>query len=384
MSPRGNVEAGGQSVEAGYRRIVVKVGTTLLTHETDRLNIRMMAALAEQMAQLRDDGAEVVLVSSGAVAAGRHVLGLSREERSIPHRQVMAAAGQGRLMHAYEQIFDWRQIPVAQALLTRRDLADRLGYLNVRNTLLSLLERGVIPIVNENDVVAVDELEGEAFGDNDTLSALVANLVDADLLALLGRVPGLYTADPHVDPGAHLVPRVDLQEGEAPAEAGGTLGGRGRGGMITKIEAARLATACGVDTVIASGLDPDVLGKLTRGERVGTFFPAAVSRMESRKRWMRSGLSTRGEIVVDDGAADVLRRSNRSLLPAGVQEVIGTFARGDIVSIVDRSRGRVAAGIANYGASDLTQIKGLHSSEIGKRVSHNGDEVVHRSNMVLI
>ena len=385
MSPRAALQTSASPPKAReYRRIVVKVGTTLLTHETDRLNIRVMAALAEQMARLRERATEVVLVSSGAVAAGRHVLGLSPEERTVPLRQVMAAAGQGRLMHAYEQLFDWHQIPVAQALLTRKDLDDRLGYLNVRNTLLSLLEHGVIPIVNENDVVAVDELEGEVFGDNDTLSALVANLVDADLLVLLGRVGGLYTADPHVKPEARLVPSVDLRNGEVPAEAGESLGGKGRGGMITKVDAARVATASGIEVVIASGLEPDILGKLAGGERVGTYFPATVSKMESRKRWMRSGLSTRGEIVVDDGAADVLRRSNRSLLPAGVSEVVGTFARGDIVSIMDRTGSRIAAGIANYDAADLAQIKGLHSSEIGQKVGHHGDEVVHRSNMVLM
>ena len=385
MSPTENVKTSASPARAKHcRRIVVKVGTTLLTHETHRLNIQVMAALAEQMARLRDGGAEVVLVSSGAVAAGRHVLGLSPDERTLPVRQVMAAAGQGRLMHAYEQLFDWHQIPVAQALLTRKDLDDRLGYLNVRNTLLSLLEHGVIPIVNENDVVAVDELEGEVFGDNDTLSALVANLVDADLLVMLGRVEGLFTADPHVDSEARLVSRWDLRNGDVPAEAGESRGGKGRGGMITKIEAARVATASGVEVVIASGLEPDVLGKLVSGDPVGTYFPASVTKMESRKRWMRSGLSTRGEIVVDDGAADVLRRSNRSLLPAGVSEVTGAFARGDIVSIVDRNGNTVAAGITNYGAGDLARIKGLHSSEIGKRVSHRGDEVVHRSNMVLM
>ena len=276
MSPTENVKTSTSPARAKHcRRIVVKVGTTLLTHETDRLNIQVMAALAEQMARLREAGAEVVLVSSGAVAAGRHVLGLSPEERTVPVRQVMAAAGQGRLMHAYEQLFDWHQIPVAQALLTRKDLDDRLGYLNVRNTLLSLLEHGVIPIVNENDVVAVDELEGEVFGDNDTLSALVANLVYADLLVLLGRVSGLYTADPHVDTEARLVPRVDLRNGDMPAGAGESRGGKGRGGMITKIEAAQVATASGVEVVIASGLEPEILGKLAQGERIGTYFPAS-------------------------------------------------------------------------------------------------------------
>lgn len=385
MSSKDYAESHVSSAATRYRRIVVKVGTTLLTHESDQLNMQVMAALVEQMARLHEHGAEVVLVSSGAVAAGRHVLGMSREKRSVPFRQMMAAAGQGRLMHAYAQLFDWHQIPVAQALLTRKDFSDRLGYLNVRNTLLSLLELRVVPIVNENDVVSVDELDGEMFGDNDTLSALVANLIDADVLVMLGDMEGLYTADPHVDRDAQLVPLVERLDRDVQAVAGGSWGGVGRGGMTTKLEAARLATTSGVDVVIASGHVSHILENLARGEHIGTFFPAAVSKMESRKRWMRSGLSTQGEIVVDDGAATALRRSNRSLLPAGVSEVVGTFDRGDIVSIVDRSSTQLFTGIANYGATDLIHIKGLHSREIQEKVGHHyGDEVVHRNNMVAV
>ena len=368
-----------------HRRIVVKAGTTLLTHGAERLNLQVMATLVEQLAQLHLSGVETVLVSSGAVAAGRHVLGIPREGRNVPFRQVLAAAGQSRLMHVYEQLFDWHQIPVAQALLSRKDLSDRLGYLNVRNTLLSLLDRRVIPIVNENDVVAVDELAGEVFGDNDNLSAMVANLVDADLLAILGEVEGLFTADPHLDPSARLVPSVEALDAEIQAMGGASWDDIGRGGMAAKLEAARLATASGVNVVIASGLEREVLTRLASGEHIGTFFPATSTKMESRKRWMLSGLSTRGEIVVDDGARNVLLHQNRSLLPAGVKEVRGSFKRGDIVSILSTDGSQIAAGITDYNSDDLARIKGEHSKHIDELLGHHyGDEVVHRNNMVIL
>ena len=370
---------------ASYRRIVVKAGTTLLTRGADRLNLQVMATLVEQIVQLHHEGAEMVLVSSGAVAAGRHVLGVSKEEKTVPFRQVLAAAGQGRLMHVYEQLFDWHQVPVAQALLTRNDLSDRLGYLNVRNTLLSLLELRVIPIANENDVVAVDELAGEVFGDNDNLSAMVANLVDADLLVMLGEVEGLYTADPHLDASARLIPTVERMDIDIETIGGASWGDQGRGGMATKLEAARAATSSGVNVVIASGLERDVLPRLAHEERIGTFIPATSTKMESRKRWMLSGPSSRGDIVVDDGASTALLRDNRSLLPAGVKEVVGTFQRGDIVSIQDVHRAQIAAGITNYNSDELGVIKGAHSNRIEELLGHQyGDEVIHRNNMVVL
>ena len=370
-----------------YRRIVVKAGTALLTHGGDRPNLQVMATLVEQIAELHEDGVETILVSSGAVAAGRHVLALPRETKNVPFRQVLAAIGQGRLMNAYEQLFDWRQIPVAQALLTRNDLGggQRLRYLNVRNTLLSLLELRVVPIVNENDVVAMDELAGESFGDNDNLSAMVANVVDADLLVMLGEIKGLFTADPNIDPHARLIPTVDRLDEEIEAMGGVTRDHKGRGGMATKLEAAKLATASGVNAVIASGLEMDVLTRLASGERIGTFFPATGTKMESRKRWMLSGMSAGNDIVVDDGACNALCRDNRSLLPAGVTEVLGAFERGDIVSILDPHREQIAAGITNYSADDLARIKGSHSSRIEELLgNHYGDEVVHRNNMVVL
>ena len=366
-----------------YRRIVVKAGTTLLTGGGDRLNLQVMATLVEQLALLHLSGIETILVSSGAVAAGRHVLGITREGDLGHFRQVLAAAGQGRLMHAYEQLFDWHEVPVAQALLSRKDLSERLGYLNIRNTLLTLLELRVVPIVNENDVVAVDELKGDVFGDNDTLSAMVANLVDADFLVMLGQVDGLFTADPNIDAEAKLIEVVERLDDDVTAMGGESWDGRGQGGMATKLDAARLATASGVDVAIASGLEPNVLTRLAGGERIGTFFPATASKMESRKRWMLSGLSNHGDIVVDAGASDVIRSQSRSLLPAGVKGVRGEFQRGDIVSILGLDGARIAAGITNYDSTELDMIKGSHSSRIQEVLGHAyGDEVVHRNNMV--
>ena len=385
-STQTSTQQSGQTAGAvSYRRIVVKAGTTLLTRQAEGLNLQVMATLVEQMSHLHKDRIETILVSSGAVAAGRHVLGVPREGRDVPLRQVLAAAGQGRLMHAYEQLFDWHQVPVAQALLSRKDLTDRLGYLNVRNTLLSLLELRVIPIVNENDVVAVEELTGEVFGDNDNLSAMVANLVDADLLVMLGEVEGLFTNDPNLDGNAKLIRTVERVDDQTQALAGSSWGDRGRGGMATKLEAAALAAASGMDVVIASGLERDVLPRLASGARVGTYFPATSTKMESRKRWMLSGLSTRGEIVIDAGASIALRDDNHSLLAAGVKEVLGSFQRGDIVSIFDGDRDQIAAGIANYDSDEMAKIQGKHSDLIADLLGHHyGDEIVHRNNMVIL
>ena len=371
--------------EASYRRIVVKAGTTLLTHGADELNLDVMASLVEQIARLHQDGVEAIFVSSGAVAAGHQVLGIPREGRNVPFKQVLAAAGQGRLMHVYEQLFDRHDIPVAQALLSRKDLSDRLGYLNVRNTLLSLLELRVVPIINENDVVAVDELAGEVFGDNDNLSAMVANLVDADLLMMLGDVDGLYTADPHLDPDAKLIPVVERLNVDVEAMGGGSWDNSGQGGMATKLESAGRATATGVSVVIANGLEPEVVNRLAHGERIGTYLPATSTKMESRKRWMLSGVSTMGEIAVDEGASRALLNDNRSLLPAGVKEVRGAFERGQIVAILGAEANQIAAGIANYSSTELEAIKGAHSNRIEELLGHNyGAEVVHRNNMVVL
>ncbi len=375
----------GQEPVLKYERIVAKFGTNVLTAGTDRLDLEVMAALVGQLARLHRRGAEVIVVTSGAIAAGRHRLGVRRDRKEMAFRQVLAAVGQSDLMQAYQELFAWHDITIAQTLLTRRDLADRQGYLNARNTLLAMLELRVVPVVNENDVVAVDEIEGAKIGDNDNLSALVANLVDADLLALLTDTGGLYTADPRLDPSAQLIERVDEIDGTLEALAAGSSSGAGVGGMNTKLQAARLATGGGADTIIAPGKESDILARLACGEVVGTLFPTSVNRMESRKRWMLAGLSVKGSIVVDSGAVKVLREDKRSLLPAGVQDVRGSFSRGDAVDVIDGRGTRVAFGIANYNSDDILRIRGVRSDRIEGVLGHNyGGEVVHRDNLVCL
>lgn len=367
-----------------YKRIVVKLGTSLLTAGGEQLDLARIEALVGQLARLHKEGADVLVVTSGAVAAGRSRLGDRKVHRDIPFRQVLAAVGQSQLMNAYDRLFAQHGIVTAQTLLTRRDLADRLSYLNARNTLLALLQYRVVPVVNENDVVAVEELEESRIGENDTLSALTANLVDADLLAILMTREGLFTADPKVAPDAELVKRVERIDATVEAYAGDSEGA-GTGGMVTKLKAARLATAGGTDVVLASGTEPDIVVRLAHGEEAGTLFPASGDRLESRKRWILSGLSTRGSVVVDDGAARALRERNTSLLPAGVREVCGEFARGDTVRIVSAEGRDVACGITNYDSGDAFAIRGVRSDRIAEILGHDyGTELVHRDNLVLV
>jgi glutamate 5-kinase len=373
--------------ELKYKRIVAKFGTNVLTAGTGRLDTDLMSSLVAQVAELRKRGAEVLVVTSGAIAAGRHRLGLhdpKKDRKDIPFRQVLAAVGQSDLMQTYQELFARHGLTIAQTLLTRRDLADRLGYLNARNTLLAMLELGMVPIINENDVVAVEEIEGAKIGDNDNLSALVANLVDADLLALLTDIAGLYTSDPRSNPAAELIPRVERIDAGVEALAGKTQSERSIGGMATKIQAAKLATGGGADMFIVAGKEPDVLVRLAAGEQIGTYFPAAADRMESRKRWMLTGLSVKGTVIVDEGAARVLRERKTSLLPAGVRDVHGSFQRGDAVAIAGPD-GRIACGIANYSSEEITRIRGMRSDRIDETLGHHyGSEVVHRDNLVLL
>ena len=368
-----------------YHRVVVKFGTSLLTGGSDRLDQDIMSSLVGQVAQLRKQGREVIVVSSGAIASGRHKLGLPKQIKGIPFKQVLASVGQHRLMSLYEQLFGQYNITVAQALLTRADLLDRAGYLNARNTLLALLELGVLCIVNENDVVAVDEIQEARFGDNDSLSAMVANLIDADLLMILTDIAGLYTADPHRDPNARLIPQVERIDSEIERLATDTSSSLGTGGMITKIEAAKLAISSGVTVVIADGREPDIILRLAGGEALGTCFLPATSKLESRKRWMLSGLSTKGKLVVDSGAALALQKQKRSLLAAGIKEVEGDFQRGDIVNIYDPQGSRIGCGITNYSSAGIEAIKGAHSKKIATLLGYDyGSEVVHRNNIVIL
>lgn len=368
-----------------FKRVVVKVGTNMLTAGTDRLDLAVMANLVSQIARIKAQGCQVVLVSSGAVAAGKARLRQSAPQDELPTRQVWAAIGQSLLMEAYDQLFRWHDITLAQALLTRSDLQNRLSYLNARNTFLGLLNLGVVPVVNENDVVAVEELADVRIGDNDNLSALVAALVEADALVLLTDIDGLYSADPRRAPDAELLPVVERIDASIEALAGGTVSGRGIGGMVTKLQAGRLATAAGVAMIIANGSTPDVLPRLAAGEPLGTLFPPSATFLESRKRWMLAGLTKRGSLTVDRGAAEAMRRRNTSLLPAGVVEVEGEFRRGDIIAVHDAAGAALAYGIANYDSDDARKLKGLHSGRIPEVLGHHlGDEVIHRDNIVLL
>lgn len=368
-----------------YKRIIVKLGTNLLTGGTGHLDINIMSSLVAQIAHLHHRNHEIIVVSSGAVAAGRQKLGLVKENKGIPFKQVLASVGQSCLMSLYDQLFAEHNIIIAQALLTKSDLANRICYLNARNTLLALLELRVVCIVNENDVVATEELGDMIFGDNDNLSAMVANLVDADLLVILTDIDGLYTADPRHYPDAKLIPKVDKIDAEIERLAGDAGSPYGVGGMITKIEAAKLATASGVTVAIANGTRPNILEEIVQGQGVGTIFLPRTSKIESKKRWMLSGLASKGKLIIDDGAVTALKIEGRSLLPAGIVKVEGDFDRGDVVNILDINGNHIGSGITNYKASDVDKIKGLHSEEIPRLLGYEyGDEVIHRNNMVLI
>jgi len=375
--------AAGGAGELRYRRIVAKFGTNLLTAGTDRLDLEIMASLVGQVARLVRRGAQVIVVTSGAVAAGRHRLGArGQQRRDVAWKQVLASIGQSALMQAYEQLFSWHDIVVGQTLLTRRDLADHLGYLNTRNALQGLLAAGAVPIVNENDVVATDEIAEARIGDNDNLSAYVANLVNADLLAILTNIDGLYTADPNVDPTATLVRRVEQVNETVERLAGRAIHERSRGGMVTKLQAARVATGSGVNVVIANGRERDVLTRLAAGEELGTLFPATSQRLASRKREVRV-VRARGRLVVDDGAVRALA-ARRSLLPAGIVNVEGAFEPGEWVEIVATDGRRVATGKSRYSSDEIRLIRGRRSEKIAELLgASRGDEVVHSDDVVL-
>lgn len=365
-----------------YQRIVVKVGTSTLTGGQPSLSVERITDLVQQLVALRHSGCQVVLVSSGAIAAGRERLGQPLLPKAVPAKQMLAAVGQPRLMALYDRIFEQQAQPVAQVLLTRGDLTRRRSYLNARHTLLALLDQHIIPIVNENDTVATEEIR---VGDNDNLSALVANLVEADLLLLLTDQPGLFSADPRTNPQAQLL--HEISSAEIPAavwEAAGANGAQGTGGMHTKLQAAALARQSGVATVIAAGSEPQVLLRVARGEALGTRLPALVSALESRKRYILSGWDGQARVQVDAGAAAALARGS-SLLPVGVAAVHGEFERGDTLAVLDAAGHELARGLANYAAGELRVISGQHSDQITALLGYEyGDEVIHRDHMVLL
>jgi glutamate 5-kinase len=368
-----------------YKRIVIKLGSNLLTNGSQCLDVKMMASLVSQIAALYKQGIEIILVTSGAIAAGRYKLGKSDGIKGIPYKQVLAAVGQPRLMNEYEQLFDRHDIVIAQALLTKADLSDRAGYLNARNTLLNLMELKIIGIINENDVVAIDELHEAKFGDNDNLSAMVANLVDADLLLIITDIAGLYTADPRCNPDAELIKRVDKITPEIEGLAGNAGSNVGTGGMITKIEAAKLATSSGIPVIIANGHEPDILQRIADGEETGTLFVPTPKHIDSRKRWMVSGLCIKGKLTVDEGAVNALKQKNGSLLAAGIRSSQGKYQRGDIVNILDTAGIRIGCGITNYASTEVETIMGVQSKQIAALLGHDsGAEVIHRNNLIIL
>jgi len=366
-----------------FQRLVVKCGTSTLTANTPRLSPPRLVELAQQAAHLRAAAHDLIIVTSGAVAAGRERLDLKQLPKDLPVKQMLAAIGQPRLMALYEQIFGLYGLTIAQVLLTRSDLADRRRYLNSRNTLTALLDHGLIPIVNENDTVATEEIR---VGDNDNLSALVANLIDADLLVLLTDQAGLYTANPDQDPTAQLVP--DVIEPDIPPSlwqaAGGSANGLGTGGMLTKLQAADLARRSGTTVVIANGSEPNVLPRLVAGEKIGTRFAPVATSIESRKRYILAGGRATGHVRVDDGAQHALQHG-RSLLPVGVTAIDGDFDRGDTIQVQNALGREIARGIANYNSIELTRIRGRQSVEIEAILGYTyGDEVIHRNDLVVL
>jgi len=366
-----------------YRRVVIKLGTSTLTAGTPRLAPSAIVELVRQMAELVTGGIQVILVSSGAIAAGRERLNLPNlPSATIVPRQMLAAVGQPRLMALYEQLFGLYGQTVAQVLLTRGDFSRRRSYLNARMTFTALLEQGVVPIVNENDTTATEEIR---VGDNDNLSAMVAGLVDADLLLLLTDQPGLFTSDPRRDAAAQLVTEVAAPEipAELWAAAGQSDSGLGVGGMVTKLQAADLARRGGATTIIAHGREPNVVARACGGEAIGTRFPALTTALDSRQRFIWAGWDGHAQVVVDHGAAGALRGGS-SLLPVGITAVRGPFERGDPVAVLDAAGHELARGLVNYDAGDVTRLQGQRSAAIETILGFSyGDEVIHRNHLVL-
>ncbi len=370
------------SVIATARRLVVKVGSSLVTNDGQGLDRAALARWARQIAQLRHDGRQVVLVSSGAIAEGMQRLGWKHRPSAIYELQAAAAVGQMGLIHAYEACFSEHGIVTSQILLTHDDLADRKRYLNARSTMRTLLELGVIPIINENDTVAIDEIR---FGDNDTLGALVTNLIEADALIILTDQAGLYDRDPRRDPGAVLVREARAGDPALEAMAGGAGTAIGLGGMLTKVTAAKRAARSGAHTIIASGRTEDVLVRLSRGESLGTQLVADKPTLAARKQWLADHLQVRGQLYLDGGAVKAIRQDGKSLLPIGVYEVTGQFERGEVVSCCDDSHCEIARGLANYSASETRRILRTPTIEIEARLGYIDEpELIHRDNLVLL
>ncbi|SIR65396.1 glutamate 5-kinase [Pseudacidovorax sp. RU35E] len=370
------------SVLRDARRLVVKVGSSLVTNEGRGLDEQAIGEWSRQLGALVRDGRELVMVSSGAIAEGMKRLGWTVRPKEVHELQAAAAVGQMGLAHMYENKLRENGLRSAQVLLTHADLADRERYLNARSTLLTLLGLGVLPVINENDTVVNDEIK---FGDNDTLGALVANLVDADALVILTDQKGLYTADPRKNPDATFVHEAQAGDPALELMAGGAGSSIGRGGMLTKILAAKRAAGSGASTVIAWGREPDALMRLARGEAIGTLLVADTAKHQARKRWMADHLQLRGAVVVDEGAARKVRGEGKSLLPIGMTAVEGDFSRGDVIAVRDVSGVELARGLANYAAAEARLLCRRSSADIEGLLGYSAEpEMIHRDNLVLM
>jgi glutamate 5-kinase len=364
------------------KRFVVKVGSALVTNRGEGLDVAAISQWARQIARLRALGKEILLVSSGAIAEGMQRLGWKTRPNRMPQLQAAAAVGQMGLVQVYETCFREHGLHAAQVLLTHADLADRQRYLNARSTLLTLLELGVIPIINENDTVVTDEIK---FGDNDTLGALVTNLIEADCLVILTDQAGLYTADPRRDPAATLLRNGNAGDPALEHMAGSAGSAIAKGGMLTKVLAAKRAARSGADTVIASGHETDILLRLADGEQIGTLLEAATTPLAARKQWLADHVQIAGRLAIDEGAARALRSGGKSLLPIGVTSVDGEFERGAVVACVNPDGKEIARGLVNYSAQETRRIAGRISSDIESALGYVDQlELIHRDNMVLL
>ncbi|MDV3426777.1 MAG: glutamate 5-kinase [Bacillota bacterium] len=364
------------------KRVVIKVGSSSITHSNGLINLNKMEHLCQQIADIHNKGIEIVFVSSGAIGAGMGKLMLKERPRTIPEKQAAAAVGQGILIHLYEKMFSEYGITIAQILLTREDMGSKNRYLNGRFALSALIEKNVIPIINENDAISVEEIK---FGDNDNLSALVACMVEADLLIILSDIDGLYDKNPSLCSDASIINFVDKIDKSIEEFAGGTISNVGTGGMITKIKAARVSTSSGIPMVIAKSDEPYVLDKILSFSDLGTFFKPKIIPLKKEKRWIAFASKVTGSITVDDGAENALIKHHKSLLPSGILNISGSFSHRDVVNIMDIKNKIIARGITNYSSSDLEKIKGIKTGDIEKVLGiKNYDEVIHCDNMVII
>lgn len=364
------------------KRIVVKVGSSTLTYPNGKMNLPRIDALARQLADLHNQGKEVVLVSSGAIATGMGRLKLTQKPKDVPTKQALAAVGQGVLLHLYEKMFAEYGQMVAQLLLTKADLDNHQRFLNARNTLFALLKMGIIPIINENDTVAIDEIR---IGDNDTLASTVAVLIEADLVILLSDINGLYEADPHKYPEAKMICVVEKIDENIEKIAGTARSNVGTGGMVTKISAAKIANNAGIALIIAHGAEKNILSRIISGESLGTLFLPCEVKPHLRKSWITCGRNISGQLVVDAGAKTALINNGKSLLASGVKSIDGDFSKGAVVAIVDENAREFARGIVNYSSKELALIKGVNSKDISDILGYKDyDEVIHRDNLGLV